>query len=61
VTESDQEVVVEVEAFFARHGAGPASVDPTGLRFLFDEPDIEEIDAALAELAAHRNGTDPTE
>jgi hypothetical protein len=26
-------------------------------RFLFDEPDIEEIDAALAELRARRNGT----
>jgi hypothetical protein len=36
-------------------------VEPTGLRFLFDDPDVEEISAALDELVARRNGTDPTE
>jgi hypothetical protein len=36
------------------------SVEPTGLRFLFDEPDIEEIDAGSDELVSRRNGTDPT-
>jgi hypothetical protein len=38
-----------------------SNVEPTGLRFLFDEPDAEEIDAALDELAAYRNGTDRRE
>jgi hypothetical protein len=37
------------------------SVEPTRLRFLFDEPKVKEIDAVLVELRTRRNGTDPTE
>jgi hypothetical protein len=61
VTDPSPSVVAEVKGFCERHQADPASVKPTGLRFLFDDPDVEEIDAALDELAARRNGTDPTE
>jgi hypothetical protein len=61
MTEPSPSVVAEVEAFCERHQADPASVEPTGLRFLFDETPTDEIDAALAELVARQNGTDPTE
>jgi hypothetical protein len=49
--------VAEVEAFCERHAADPASVEATGLRFLFDDTSTDEIDAALAELHARSNGT----
>jgi hypothetical protein len=61
VADPSPSVVAEVKCFCERHHADPASVEPTGLRFLFDELDIEEIDAALAELVTRQNGTDPTE
>ena len=54
-------VVVEVKCFCERHQADPASVEATGGRFLFDDSDVEVIDAALDELAARRNGTYPHE
>jgi hypothetical protein len=50
-------VVAEVEAFCERHQADPQTVQAGGLQFLFDDPDIEEIDVALDELRARRNGT----
>jgi len=59
VTEPSPSVVAEVKGFCVRHQADPESVEATGLRFLFNDPDVEEIDAALDELAARRNGTRP--
>jgi hypothetical protein len=55
--DTDPLVVAEVEAFCERHQADPASVEPIGLRFLFDETPTDEIDAPLAILATRRNGT----
>ena len=49
-------VVAEVRAFLDRHGTAPRAVEPTRLRFLFDDDaaDVttEEIDVALNELAS---------
>jgi hypothetical protein len=56
MSEPSPAVVAEVEAFCERHEADPTSVEPTGLRFLFDETPADEIAAALAELRARRNG-----
>jgi hypothetical protein len=57
MSEPSPSVVAGVEAFCERHQANPTSVEPTGLRFLFDKPDVDEIAAALAELRARRNGS----
>jgi hypothetical protein len=57
MTDPSPSVVTEVEAFCERHAADPASVEATGLRFLFDDTTTDEIDAALAELHARSNGT----
>lgn len=62
MTDPDQEVVAEVEAFCERHQADPRDVHPAGLRFLFDDATTPaEIDAALDELAVRANGTEPRE
>jgi hypothetical protein len=61
MSEPSPAVVAEVEAFCDRHEADPTSLELSGLRFLFDKPDVDEIAAALAELRARSNGTDPTE
>lgn len=60
MTDPDPSVVREVEAFVERHDANPGRVEGSGLRFLFDcTRTTGEIDAALDELAARSNGTDP--
>jgi hypothetical protein len=56
MTEPSPSVVAEIEAFCERHQAGPQTVQAGGLRFLFDDPNIEEINVALDELTASRNG-----
>ena len=55
MTDPSSEVVDEVRAFLDRHDTAPSAVEPTRLRFLFDDDaDVttEEIDAALDELAS---------
>jgi hypothetical protein len=54
MSEPPPTVVAEVEAFCDRHEADPASVEPTGLRFLFDDLTADEIATALR---ARQNGT----
>lgn len=57
MTETDKEIVDEVEAFLARHEATAMSVRPSGLGEIVDDATTDEIDAALAELRTRSNGT----
>jgi hypothetical protein len=61
MTEPSPAVVAEVEALLAHHDATARSVKPSGVGEIVEDTTTAEIAAALAELRARRNGTDPTE
>jgi hypothetical protein len=57
MTEPPTRVVAEVREFCESLGADPRKVHPSGLGHLFDsDRGVDEIGAALDELAGERNG-----
>jgi len=57
VTDPAESVVREVESFCYRHGADPQRVEPSGVANVVANATVEEIAAALDELAARQNGS----
>jgi len=57
VSDPPESVVREVESFCYRHGCDPTSVEPSGVQNVVGNATVEEIAAALGELAARQNGS----
>jgi len=57
MTDAPERVVREVKSFCYRHGADPQRVEPSGVRNGVGDGTVEEIAAALDELAARENGS----
>jgi len=56
VSNPRESVVRDVESFCHRHGADPRHVEPSGLQNVVGDGTVEEIAAALDELARRENG-----
>jgi len=50
-----ESVVREVESFCYRHNANPRQVEPSGVQNVVGDATVEEVAAALDELAAREN------
>jgi len=57
VTDPAESVVREVESFCYRHSADPRRVEPSGVQNVVGDGTVEEIAAALDELARRENGS----
>jgi len=57
VTDPAESVAREVESFCHRHGADPDTVEPSGVANVVGDGTVEEIAAALDELARRENGS----
>jgi len=57
VSNPPESVVREVESFCYRHGCDPNTVEPSGVQNVVGDATVEEIAAALDELAARENGS----
>jgi len=55
MTDVPESVVREVESFCYRHGADPQRVEPSGVQNVVGNATVEEIAAALDELAVREN------
>jgi len=52
-----ESVVCEVESFCYRHAADPNTVEQSGVQNVVGDATVEEITAALDELARRENGS----
>jgi len=57
MTDVSESVVREVESFCYRHNADPRQVEPSGVANVVADATVDEIAAALDELARRENGS----
>jgi len=57
MTDVPESVAREVESFCYRHGCDPNTVEPSGVANVVGDATVEEIAAALDELARRENGS----
>jgi len=57
VSNPPESVVREVESFCYRHAADPNTVEQSGVQNVVGDATVEEITAALDELARRENGS----
>jgi len=57
VSNPPESVVREVGSFCYRHGADPRHVEPSGVQNVVGDATVDEIAAALDELARRENGS----
>jgi len=56
MTDVPETVAREVKSFCYRHGADPRHVEPSGVANVVGDATVEDIAAALDELARRENG-----